>query len=60
VPDQFGGISEGLATPVDFSAGHAGPAGVVPTIGQHTTEVLREIGLAESDVASLMTAGVIS
>ncbi len=33
-----------VATPVDFSATPAGPGGGVPGLGEHTEEVLREIG----------------
>lgn len=60
VPDKDGGSAEGLATPVDFGEAATGPAGVVPTIGQHTRDVLREIGIAEEDVIALSAAGVVA
>jgi len=34
--------------------------GFAPTLGQHTDEVLAEIGLQESELAALRTAGTIA
>ncbi len=59
VPDSEGGSSKGLATPVDFGedAGHA--LGPVPAIGQHTLDVLKELGLGQAELDGLKSAGAI-
>jgi crotonobetainyl-CoA:carnitine CoA-transferase CaiB-like acyl-CoA transferase len=35
-----------VASPVDFAGTRTEPAGAVPSVGQHTAEVLAELGRA--------------
>ena len=45
-PDQWGGAFEGPATPIRFPGLDVAPRGPAPLLGQHTDEVLAEIGFA--------------
>jgi crotonobetainyl-CoA:carnitine CoA-transferase CaiB-like acyl-CoA transferase len=45
--------------PVTFSACHAGTRRAAPSLGQHTDEVLREIGYEDSEMETLREEGVI-
>lgn len=55
------GVGEGLATPVDFGGENAiSTYGVVPEIGEHTAEVLQELGMDTAELTRLKSAGVIS
>ena len=47
-------------TPVQFSAAPNVELGPSPAFGQHTSEVLAELGFADDDVAALLDAGVVS
>lgn len=61
VPDTTGNTSEGLATPVDFGTdGAQQTLGLVPTIGQHTVDVLTELGLQPPQLDDLRSAGAIA
>lgn len=40
--------------------GDATPAALAPALGEHTVEVLREVGLAASEIDALLAAGVIA
>jgi crotonobetainyl-CoA:carnitine CoA-transferase CaiB-like acyl-CoA transferase len=53
------GAVKSLGSPVKLSApeGAVGGAGA-PRLGQHTTEVLRESGLSDTEVAALIRDGV--
>lgn len=44
---------------VSFAGERAGTLRVAPMLGQHTTEVLRELGFSEADVNELRQAGVV-
>lgn len=49
----------GLFNPVNFSRSKSGQvAGVPPTLGQHTREVLRQHGYAEAEIDKLLDLGV--
>ena len=46
-----------LNTPFDIGGADVGPRGPAPTTGQHTHEVLRELGLSDTELAELAAAG---
>jgi crotonobetainyl-CoA:carnitine CoA-transferase CaiB-like acyl-CoA transferase len=50
-PDQWGGAFEGPATPIRFPGLDVGPRRPAPLLGQHTAEVLAEIGFGAAVVA---------
>lgn len=45
--------------PVHFSACNAGTCNAAPQLGEHTDEVLQQMGLSSSDIASLRNDGII-
>lgn len=45
VPDGAGGSRRAVASPVSFGANDTSPKGPVPALGEHTAEVLAELGL---------------
>jgi crotonobetainyl-CoA:carnitine CoA-transferase CaiB-like acyl-CoA transferase len=45
--------------PVHFSACKAGTRSAAPKLGEHTTQILREMGYADRDIATLRNEGVI-
>ena len=47
-----------VATPADFDGRPPAPRGMAPTLGQHTREVLGELGYAPADVEALVADGV--
>jgi formyl-CoA transferase len=48
-----------VAAPVQF-AGHAtGPVGPAPEVGQHTEEVLLEVGLGWDEIGALRNRGAL-
>lgn len=47
-------------TPVKFSESTPGIRTPPPTLGQHTSEVLLQLGYSESQVEELKTQGVVS
>lgn len=53
------GPVEQVNTPADFSATPARPRGWVPELGQHTEEVLLELGYDWEQIAALKEAGAI-
>ena len=42
-----------VASPVDFSSGSTQPRRPSPALGEHTAEVLREIGIVRTSAAKL-------
>ena len=48
-----------IATPADFSATTAGPRGISPELGQHTEEVLLELGYDWEQIIPLKEKGAI-
>lgn len=57
VPDEQGTLPM-LATPVDFDGRPPAPRWRAPLLGEHTREVLQEIGLDGDATASLVSEGV--
>ena len=55
-PDSFNGV----ATPVDFSATPAGPAGPPPGVGADADALLRELGLDDAELKRLRDAAVLA
>jgi len=47
-------------TPVKFSESTPSIRSPPPTLGQHTDEVLKEVGMSEKDIESLREEGVIA
>ncbi len=54
------GTAEMLATPVDFAGETPQPAAMTPELGQHTEEVLLELGYEWEDIAALRESGAIA
>jgi crotonobetainyl-CoA:carnitine CoA-transferase CaiB-like acyl-CoA transferase len=48
-----------VATPVDFAGSEVGPAARAPEVGEHTEQVLLELGRSWDDIAGLKDIGVI-
>ncbi len=57
VPDERGTLPM-LATPVDFDGRPPTPRWRAPLLGEHTHDVLRELGLDDDATASLVSDGV--
>lgn len=51
------GPTRALGLPVKFSATPGGVRYPAPAYGQHTAEVLREIGFPEARIAAMIAAG---
>jgi succinate--hydroxymethylglutarate CoA-transferase len=47
-------------TPVKFSESTPGIRSPPPTLGQHTNEILRDLGMSEGDIVSLREEGVVA
>ena len=58
VPDGQGTTTM-IASPADFHGTPGEPRSVAPEIGQHTVDVLRELGRSEDQIVALRDAGVI-
>jgi crotonobetainyl-CoA:carnitine CoA-transferase CaiB-like acyl-CoA transferase len=59
VPQADGSTIRGVASPVDFSVNAWRPGGPVPECGQHTEEILLELGWQWDGIAGLKDRGVI-
>jgi crotonobetainyl-CoA:carnitine CoA-transferase CaiB-like acyl-CoA transferase len=57
VPDEDGALPM-LATPVDFDGKPPTPRWRAPFLGEHTSEVLRELGFDEATTASMVSEGI--
>jgi len=56
-PDGHGGTFTAPAAPARFPGVDDGPKGPAPTLGQHTAEVLAELGYTDADIAAMKEAG---
>jgi succinate---hydroxymethylglutarate CoA-transferase len=54
------GKIELVNTPVKFSFSKPGIRTPPPTLGEHTEEILKELGLSEKDMTSLRSEGVVA
>jgi crotonobetainyl-CoA:carnitine CoA-transferase CaiB-like acyl-CoA transferase len=59
VPDG-GSTTTMLSTPADFSSTRWAPRAVAPRLGEHTADVLRELGRSDDDIAALVDAGAVA
>jgi crotonobetainyl-CoA:carnitine CoA-transferase CaiB-like acyl-CoA transferase len=60
IDDPRAGARLTVSSPVWIGGQDKVPATMAPGIGEHTTEVLREAGLEETEIARLLQAGVIA
>jgi len=59
VPVAEGGSARMVASPVDFSATPWAPQGAAPEVGQHTEEILLELGYGWEAIGELKSGGAI-
>jgi formyl-CoA transferase len=59
VDHRRAGEIEALGLPIKFSSGHGVTRQGAPLYGEHTFEVMREIGYAEADIVRLAEAGAV-
>jgi crotonobetainyl-CoA:carnitine CoA-transferase CaiB-like acyl-CoA transferase len=59
VPDEFGTTTM-ISSPADFHGTPWAPRWIAPRLGEHTDEVLREIGKSDEQIEGLRGAGVIT
>lgn len=59
VPDPVSGSVKAVSSPLFFSESSSAPEGAAPLAGQHTFEVLDELGYSESQIEQLHQSGII-
>ena len=59
VPDPYGTTTM-IASPADFHATPWAPRWIAPRLGQHTTEVLRELGRSDAEIDALVACGAVA
>lgn len=61
VPERESGATRPMvATPIDFDTSTWSPRRVAPAVGEHSVEVLSELGYDEARIAELLSDGVIA
>lgn len=58
VPDPYGTTTM-IASPADFYGTPWEPRWIAPELGEHSTEVLRELGYSEESIAALLESGMV-
>jgi crotonobetainyl-CoA:carnitine CoA-transferase CaiB-like acyl-CoA transferase len=58
-PARGGATSRTVATPIGFDGAPVEPQGPAPLLGEHTDEVLREVGVDDATLARLRAEGVL-
>jgi crotonobetainyl-CoA:carnitine CoA-transferase CaiB-like acyl-CoA transferase len=59
ISDAAGGRFRTVRAPMRLQGSDVGPRGPAPEVGEHTTDVLTELGVAEGDLDALVDAGVL-
>lgn len=59
VPDEFGTTTM-IASPADFHGTPWAPRWIAPKLGEHTHEVLAELGKSAAEIAALEAAGTVT
>jgi crotonobetainyl-CoA:carnitine CoA-transferase CaiB-like acyl-CoA transferase len=54
------GTTQAIGCPIHFSATPADTGAPAPLLGQHTREILREFGLADTEISALVAAGAVA
>ncbi|MBK9610630.1 MAG: CoA transferase [Dehalococcoidia bacterium] len=59
IPDPLEGTARVVSSPLYFSNADSGPMRGAPLAGEHTVEILRELGLSDDEVSEMERDGVI-
>ena len=59
MPKREGGTYQNIASPIRFGDDNTDPKGPLPEVGEHTMQVLKELGYDESKCQKMLADGVI-